>query len=992
MNKQRKTSHILNVFQYDVDGHVVLPASLTLTVAPASNDNSGKVGTTARVRSYVTGLSYLTGNQSISVSGDATGSGTTSIALTLANTTVTPGTYGSTTLVPVVTVDSKGRITSVTTAAISGSLTFTGDITGTGTTGTSTAMTLAASGVTAGTYTKVTVDTKGRVTVGASATTSDISEGTNLYYTDARVLTYLTANTYATQSYVGTQIANLVASAPATLNTLNELATALGNDPNFATTVSTSIGTKVPQTRTITINGTALDLSADRTFTIAAGVTSFNTRQGAITLSSSDVTGALGFTPYNSTNPSGYITSSALSSYVPTSGYSFGTAFTLGTMYVGTGAQATVSSLLGVYSNGYAYIFGAAAVQSFLGLGSLAYSSATIPTNNNQLTNGAGYITSSGSISGNAATATSAGTVTGSSTVNGYLTLATNWGVSPYTSALTIIGTHPSMTFRGSNGDTHYLIHMDSAGDIQYYFGPGYTTNNWTRRYEFSKGGNFTVVTGTISATNFSGSSSGTNTGDQTNISGNAATATTASTANAVAWGNVSSKPSHIMYYQSFTLDANTMDVNATGFTYAVNAPFTGPIVRFSAGGAYDLWLNATYGGGGNSIAYRTRNGDSATLNPWREIIHTGNIASQKVDGSLKFWAASHPNDYYLVNNWTGTYWRITSNHPSGVQVAYADSAGSAPANGGNSSTVGGYSVSTGGSANTIPTRNGSGYLSPENWIQLNGHYGLYSGTNGAHFYPNNSSYGSWKSLGDRNGWRGIHFGEGTGMTLMMNETEFGFHREAHGWYARFTNGRYYGTSDNTVSISSATGGAYTWTGINYFETNNGGSAVNNSNSAKLQAYSTGNNTAFMSFHRGGYYAVNFGLDNDNWMRIGGWSAAANRWQLNTVSGDMVVNGDVTAFSDARVKENIVTVDNALEKVLALRGVFYTRSDQEDKKRKIGVIAQETLLILPEVVNTDPSGMYNVSYGNLAGLFIEAFKEQQKEIEELKTLIYGITR
>ena len=193
----------------------------------------------------VDAVTYLSGNQSITVSGDATGSGTTSIALTLANTAVTPGTYGSTTLVPVVTVDSKGRITSVTTAAISGSLTFTGDVTGSGTTGTSTAMTLAASGVTAGTYTKVTVDSKGRVTVGASATTSDISEGTNLYYTDARVLSYLSANTYATQSYVNTQVSNLVAAAPATLDTLNELAAALGNDPSFATTISTALGNRL---------------------------------------------------------------------------------------------------------------------------------------------------------------------------------------------------------------------------------------------------------------------------------------------------------------------------------------------------------------------------------------------------------------------------------------------------------------------------------------------------------------------------------------------------------------------------------------------------------------------------------------------------------------------------------------------------------------------------------------------------------------------------
>ena len=58
---------------------------------------------------------------------------------------------------------------------------------------------------------------------------------------------YVLPSSIATQSYVGTQISNLVDSSPATLNTLNELAAALGDDPNFATTVSaTSIGTKLP--------------------------------------------------------------------------------------------------------------------------------------------------------------------------------------------------------------------------------------------------------------------------------------------------------------------------------------------------------------------------------------------------------------------------------------------------------------------------------------------------------------------------------------------------------------------------------------------------------------------------------------------------------------------------------------------------------------------------------------------------------------------------
>ena len=77
-------------------------------------------------------------------------------------------------------------------------------------------------------------------------TTAHIGEGSNLYYTDARVSSYLSTNSFATESYVGTQIANLVDSSPSALDTLNELASALGDDANFSTTVTNSIALKAP--------------------------------------------------------------------------------------------------------------------------------------------------------------------------------------------------------------------------------------------------------------------------------------------------------------------------------------------------------------------------------------------------------------------------------------------------------------------------------------------------------------------------------------------------------------------------------------------------------------------------------------------------------------------------------------------------------------------------------------------------------------------------
>jgi len=74
-------------------------------------------------------------------------------------------------------------------------------------------------------------------------------------------------------------------------------AASASQDGYLTSTDWSTFNNKVPASRTLTINGTSYDLSADRSWTIVAGVSSFNTRTGAITLTSLDVTDALGFTP-----------------------------------------------------------------------------------------------------------------------------------------------------------------------------------------------------------------------------------------------------------------------------------------------------------------------------------------------------------------------------------------------------------------------------------------------------------------------------------------------------------------------------------------------------------------------------------------------------------------------------------------------------------------------------------------------------------------------
>ena len=99
-------------------------------------------------------------------------------------------------------------------------------------------------------------------------------------------------------------------------------------------------------------------------------------------------------------------------------------------------------------------------------------------------------------------------------------------------------------------------------------------------------------------------------------------------------------------------------------------------------------------------------------------------------------------------------------------------------------------------------------------------------------------------------------------------------------------------------------------------------------------------------------------------------------------SGNVSATGEITASSDERIKTNIKTIENGLDKVSQLRGVEYDRIDIES--HQIGVIAQEVEKVLPDIVHTDERGMKSVAYGNLTAVLIEAIKDLKGEISELR--------
>ena len=91
--------------------------------------------------------------------------------------------------------------------------------------------------------------------------------------------------------------------------------------------------------------------------------------------------------------------------------------------------------------------------------------------------------------------------------------------------------------------------------------------------------------------------------------------------------------------------------------------------------------------------------------------------------------------------------------------------------------------------------------------------------------------------------------------------------------------------------------------------------------------------------------------------------------------------------SDERIKTNIKTIENALDKVLLLRGVEYNDIRIEPERKKIGLIAQEVELIIPEVVNTSKeNGMKSIDYGSLVGLLIESIKELNNKVLRLENI------
>ena len=230
-----------------------------------------------------------------------------------------------------------------------------------------------------------------------------------------------------------------------------------------------------------------------------------------------------------------------------------------------------------------------------------------------------------------------------------------------------------------------------------------------------------------------------------------------------------------------------------------------------------------------------------------------------------------------------------------------------------------------------VLSQRGNSYYQVDTWLQSSGAHGLYfpsvSGQSAApHWYANagDGSYGAMVMNGYRNGYTGIVLTHGAANVLGM-----------------------YDTGGNGGAWDPSTGWHFYW--------------LRSSTCMGIGGSST----------------------------VGGYRARTNG--SHYVDGTVYATSEVYAYSDVRKKKDIVTVDNALNKVLQLRGVYYKRTenpvmnsdDWNPNQQHLGVIAQEVDPIVPEVVTYNKEhDEYGVSYGNFAGLFIEAFKDMQKQFTD----------
>lgn len=165
-----------------------------------------------------------------------------------------------------------------------------------------------------------------------------------------------------------------------------------------------------------------------------------------------------------------------------------------------------------------------------------------------------------------------------------------------------------------------------------------------------------------------------------------------------------------------------------------------------------------------------------------------------------------------------------------------------------------------------------------------------------------------------------------------------------------------------------------------------------------MNAGGTGDaNLANITFHCQSYYGTSLHLRADGYFGVGGWSATTWRWYTYLVNGDMTAAGNVTAYSDPRLKTEITPIQSALSIIQQLNGVRFKWIESSvighPGEYDYGVLADEVQKVLPELVSDSmyeaPEGdkYKTVAYDKFAPILIESVKELAKYVTALEQRI-----
>ena len=207
-------------------------------------------------------------------------------------------------------------------------------------------------------------------------------------------------------------------------------------------------------------------------------------------------------------------------------------------------------------------------------------------------------------------------------------------------------------------------------------------------------------------------------------------------------------------------------------------------------------------------------------------------------------------------------------------------------------------------------------------------------------------------------------------------------------------------TADQTITAGSGLSGGGTGNVTLSHSDTSSQSSVNNSGATVIQdvtldtyGHVTGLGSHTLTLANLGYTGAtnaNYITNNNQLTNGSGYTTYTSNQATNTnstVTFTTVNAGTINTTSDERAKDDITPITDALDKVQQLGGYSFTLKATDEKSS--GVIAQEVQKVMPELVQEGAEGLLSVQYGNMVGLLIEAIKEQQAQIDELKQKLNG---